>query len=348
MFEPVRRAELPLTIAILSKSINLSGGTGIIEPMSEHASGRAQVITIDEEGAGQRIDNFLFTRLKGVPKSHVYRILRSGEVRVNGGRIKAQRRLDAGDVIRIPPVRLAQRDEQEAPEALVRARLEGRTLFEDDDFVVINKPAGMAVHGGSGLSFGLIEGLRKIRPQARFLELVHRLDRDTSGCLLIAKKRSALRALHESLRSDDQVHKVYLALLAGAWARTQWTVDAPLKKNILQSGERMVRVCSNGKAARTEFRRIRKYAGATLVEARPLTGRTHQIRVHAQAIGHPLAGDERYGDPSSNQSFRRQGLRRLFLHAEELAFSHPRTGRPFQVKAPLEPDLQDFLNRIPA
>ena len=316
--------------------------------MSEHAPGQAQLITIGEEGAGQRIDNFLFTRLKGVPKSHVYRILRSGEVRVNGGRIKVQRRLDRGDVIRIPPVRLAQRDEQQAPEVLIRARLDGRILFEDDDFLVINKPAGMAVHGGSGLSFGLIEGLRKIRPEARFLELVHRLDRDTSGCLLIAKKRSALRVLHELFRSDDQVHKVYLALLAGAWGRTHWTVDAPLKKNILQSGERMVRVCSDGKPARTEFRSIRRYAAATLVEAKPLTGRTHQIRVHAQAIGHPVAGDERYGDPSDNLTFRRQGLRRLFLHAAELVFSHPRTGRPFRVKAPLEAELQDYLNRIPA
>jgi 23S rRNA pseudouridine955/2504/2580 synthase len=322
----------------------------MIEPMSEQSLGasQAQLITIGEESAGQRIDNFLFTRLKGVPKSHVYRILRSGEVRVNGGRIKVQRRLDMGDVIRIPPLRVARRDVEEAPETLIRSRLDGRILFEDDDFLVINKPAGMAVHGGSGLSFGLIEGLRKIRPDARFLELVHRLDRDTSGCLLIAKKRNALRVLHESFRSDDQVHKVYLALLSGVWARIQWTVDAPLKKNILQSGERMVRVHAEGKPARTEFRHVRKYAAATLVEAKPLTGRTHQIRVHAQAIGHPVAGDERYGNPQINQAFRRQGLRRLFLHAAELSFRHPRTGRPFQVKAPLEPELQDYLTRIPA
>ena len=301
-----------------------------------------QWIEVDEESAGQRIDNFLFTRLKGVPKSHVYRILRTGEVRRNGGRIQAQERLGAGDLIRVPPIRVTARDPDRVPEAFVRARLEPRVLYEDDDLLILNKPAGMAVHGGSGLSFGVIEGLREIRSGARFLELVHRLDRDTSGCLLIAKKRSALRSLHEQFRNDE-VKKVYLALLAGAWARTRWIADAPLKKNVLQSGERVVKVAREGKPAVTEFRRKERYANATLVEARPVTGRTHQIRVHAQSMGHPIVGDERYGDETVNRAFRRIGLKRLFLHAAETAFRHPRSGKPIEVKAPLDRDLSEFL-----
>jgi len=301
-----------------------------------------QWIEVDEESAGQRIDNFLFTRLKGVPKSHVYRILRTGEVRRNGGRIQAQERLGAGDLIRVPPIRVTARDPDRVPEAFVRARLEPRVLYEDDDLLILNKPAGMAVHGGSGLSFGVIEGLREIRSGARFLELVHRLDRDTSGCLLIAKKRSALRSLHEQFRNDE-VKKVYLALLAGAWARTRWIADAPLKKNVLRSGERVVKVAREGKPAVTEFRRKERYANATLVEARPVTGRTHQIRVHAQSMGHPIVGDERYGDETVNRAFRRIGLKRLFLHAAETAFRHPRSGKPIEVKAPLDRDLSEFL-----
>lgn len=311
------------------------------------ATSKAFLIEIDEGSAGQRIDNFLFTRLKGVPKSHVYRILRKGEVRVNGGRCQAQRRLALGDSVRIPPIRVAERDEPAVPESFVQQRLESRILHEDEDFLVINKPAGMAVHGGSGLSYGVIEGLRAMRPQAKFLELVHRLDRDTSGCLLIAKKRSALRHLHELFRADHQVKKTYIALLAGAWARKQLLVDAPLKKNILQSGERMVKVAKDGKPARTEFRRVRKFASATLVEANLLTGRTHQIRVHAQSMGHAVACDERYGDEAQNQELRRLGLKRLFLHAAELAFPHPRDNKPFHIKAPLDSELEDFLERLP-
>ncbi|MFZ4700641.1 MAG: 23S rRNA pseudouridine(955/2504/2580) synthase RluC [Candidatus Methylumidiphilus sp.] len=313
---------------------------------NSQTSSKPFFIEIDEEGAGQRIDNFLFTRLKGVPKSHVYRILRKGEVRVNGGRCQAQRRLEAGDKLRIPPVRLAEREERELPETMIQQRLDGRILHEDDDFLVVNKPAGMAVHGGSGLSYGIIEGLRALRPQAKFLELVHRLDRETSGCLLIAKKRSALRHLHEMFREDHQVKKTYIALLSGVWARKSLLVDAPLKKNILQSGERMVKVAKDGKPARTEFRRLRKFASATLVEASPLTGRTHQIRVHALSIGHPIACDERYGDVAQNLEFRKMGLKRLFLHASELAFAHPRDNRPFQIKAALEHELQEFVDRL--
>ncbi len=317
--------------------------------MTEHSqtSNKPQIIDIGEESAGQRIDNFLFTRLKGVPKSHVYRILRTGEVRVNGGRCQAERRLEAGDKLRLPPVRVAEREESTIPQSQVQQRLEGRILHEDEDFLVINKPAGMAVHGGSGLSYGVIEGLRALRPQAKFLELVHRLDRETSGCLLIAKKRSALRHLHDLFREEHQVKKVYVALLAGVWARKSLLVDAPLKKNILQSGERMVKVAKDGKPARTEFRRLRKFAAATLVEASLFTGRTHQIRVHALSIGHPIACDERYGDEALNAEFRKLGLKRLFLHASELAFAHPRDQRPFTIQAPLEPELQHFIESLP-
>jgi 23S rRNA pseudouridine955/2504/2580 synthase len=311
------------------------------------AVSKAILVDIDESSAGQRIDNFLVTRLKGVPKSHIYRILRKGEVRVNGGRCQAQRRLELGDVVRIPPIRLAERDDPVAPGSHVLQRIDSCILYEDDDFLVINKPAGMAVHGGSGLSYGVIEGLRALRPQAKFLELVHRLDRDTSGCLLIAKKRSALRYLHELFRADRQMKKTYVALLAGVWARKQWLVDAPLKKNILQSGERVVKVAKDGKPAQTEFRRLRKFAQATLVEANLLTGRTHQIRVHAQSMGHPVAGDDRYGNEAQNQELRRLGLKRLFLHAAELAFPHPRDQKPFHIKAQLDPELDDFLQQLP-
>ncbi len=307
----------------------------------------AQRITVEAEQAGQRIDNFLITRLKGVPKSHVYRILRNGEVRRNGGRVKAQDRLEAGDILRLPPVRTAERDGQALPLERLRSRIEPRILYEDGDLLVLNKPSGLAVHGGSGLHYGVIEALRELRPLARALELVHRLDRETSGCLLIAKRRSALKALHEQFRDDD-VNKVYVALLAGQWARSRWQVDAPLKKNVLHSGERIVRVARDGKAAVTEFRRLTRYAGATLVEARPITGRTHQIRVHALHMGHPLAGDDRYGDAQVNRSFRQAGLRRLFLHARETTFRHPRTAEPLRVEAPLDDDLARFLTGLPA
>lgn len=309
-------------------------------------SPKPQMLEIGEDSAGQRIDNFLFNRLKGVPKSHVYRILRTGEVRVNGGRCQAQRKLEPGDIIRIPPLRLPQERESSIPEHLVRSRLANRFLFEDDDFLILNKPSGMAVHGGSGLSFGVIEGLRHIRPDCRNLELVHRLDRETSGCLIIAKKRSALRMFHELFRDDHRVEKVYVALLAGVWARKQLSVDAPLKKNILQSGERMVKVASDGKPALTHFRRLRKFDQATLVEANLMTGRTHQIRVHAKTLGHPIIGDDRYGDANTNQLFRELGLKRLFLHAKSLAFAHPRTGKPFAIEAPLDTELETFLDHL--
>ena len=307
---------------------------------------RAQLLQIGEENVGQRVDNFLFNRLKGVPKSHVYRILRTGEVRINGGRSQASRKLDVGDIIRIPPLRLSPQAEIAVPEQLIRSRLSDRVLFEDDDFLVLNKPSGIAVHGGTGLSFGIIEGLRQLRPDIRSLELVHRLDRDTSGCLLIAKKRSALRTFHELFRDDRQITKIYNALLVGVLAKKQTEVNAPLKKNILQSGERMVKVAADGKPATTQFRRLRKFEKATLVEARLLTGRTHQIRVHSKFMGHPILGDDRYGDETANQTFRGLGLKRLFLHAASLSFKHTRTGQPFSVEAPLDQELSDFLEQL--
>ncbi|TAN49913.1 MAG: 23S rRNA pseudouridine(955/2504/2580) synthase RluC [Methylococcaceae bacterium] len=306
---------------------------------------RVQMIEIPAEFAGQRLDNFLFTRLKGVPKSRIYRMLRSGEVRINGSRVRPQDRVQDGDKLRIPPVRVAEREEIALPTELLRKRLDRRILFEDDAVLVLNKPVGMPVHGGSGASFGVIEGLRHLRPEARFLELVHRLDRETSGLLLIAKKRSALRVWHELFR-EDRVEKRYLALLAGAWAHKKLMVDAPLEKNVAQGGERMVRVSRQGKPAQTDFRRLERFSNATLVEAAPVTGRTHQIRVHAAHLGHPIAGDERYGQEESNREFRRLGLKRLFLHAAHLVIAHPVSGVEMRLEAPLEPELENFLKQL--
>lgn len=305
-----------------------------------------QWVDIDAGHAGQRVDNFLLTYLKGVPKSLIYRILRTGEVRRNGGRVKAQDRLEEGDRLRIPPVRTPERDAPVIPVDALRHRIESRILFEDEDLIVLNKPSGIAVHGGSGLSYGVIEALRALRPEAKFLELVHRLDRETSGCLLLAKKRSALKDLHLQFREDD-VNKVYLALLTGQWARSKQMVDAPLKKNVLKSGERMVKVARDGKSAMTNFKAIQKFRDATLVEASPITGRTHQIRVHAQHLGHPLAGDERYGQDAQNRFFKDLGLRRLFLHAKEAGFRHPRSGVPMKIEAPLDEELERFLKGLP-
>ncbi|HEY3698534.1 MAG TPA: 23S rRNA pseudouridine(955/2504/2580) synthase RluC, partial [Spongiibacteraceae bacterium] len=279
-----------------------------------------RLVAIDANSDGQRVDNFLLRELKGVPKSRIYNLLRRGEVRVNKGRVKAEYRLQSGDQVRIPPLRMAAMDAA-APNvsSALSDRLAAAILFEDEALLVIDKPVGLAVHGGSGVSLGLIEALRVMRPQARFLELVHRLDRDTSGCIMVAKKRSALLTLHTALRGDG-IDKRYLALAAGIWPRNRTRVEAPLEKNTLRSGERVVRVSTEGKPAQTNFTVLESFAGATLIEAAPLTGRTHQIRVHAQYAGHPLAGDEKYGEKETNAHFRELGLRRLFLHAHTLAF----------------------------
>jgi len=270
-----------------------------------------QMLEVAPELAGQRIDNFLRTQLRGVPKTLIYRILRKGEVRVNKGRVKPEYKLQAGDLVRVPPLRLAERDEPEPLAQGLLERLEAAIVYEDKALIVLNKPAGIAVHGGSGLSYGVIEALRQLRQDAKELELVHRLDRDTSGLLMIAKKRSMLRHLHQALRGDG-VDKRYMALVRGRWETSKKQVNAPLLKNTLRSGERMVEVTEDGKEALTLFRVLRRFGDfATLVEARPVTGRTHQIRVHARHAGHSIAGDSKYGDEEFTREIRELGGKRL-------------------------------------
>lgn len=316
--------------------------------MSQSSNTRpaARHVQIGEDQAGQRIDNFLLTHLKGVPKSHVYRILRTGQVRINGGRAGANRKLATGDIIRVPPVRMTGAEETPStcPEPL-RRRLEASILFEDSELLVLDKPSGIAVHGGSGLAFGVIEGLRLLHGSSKFLELVHRLDRDTSGCLVIAKKRSALRRLHEQFR-ENQVQKTYVALLSGQWNESERTIDVPLEKNVLQSGERLVKASSGGKPAVTHFRREAELGRWTLVRARPETGRTHQIRVHAKSMGYPIAGDERYCPAEDLLEARAMGLRRLFLHAEQLVILHPADGRRLVLDAPVGEELLQVVDRL--
>ncbi len=301
-----------------------------------------QYLTIDSEHAGQRLDNFLRTRCKDLPKSHLYRIIRKGEVRVNKKRADPDYRLITGDIIRVPPLRLTV-NIPAIPKTKTIAALESQILFEDAGLIVVNKPSGMAVHGGSGISLGVIETLRASRPQQKYLELVHRLDRDTSGCLLIAKKSSVLRDIHELLRMG-KVTKTYLLLVEGAWPVRIKNVTAPLQKNQLQSGERMVNVDEQGKEAHTKFCIIEKFSQATLVEAQPLTGRTHQIRVHAVHAGHPIIGDDKYGKKEINKLFRAYGCHRLFLHALSLKLVMPSTGQTFFVTADLPDDLQKCLS----
>ncbi|HBO22757.1 23S rRNA pseudouridine(955/2504/2580) synthase RluC [Providencia sp.] len=305
-------------------------------------------IDISDDEAGQRIDNFLLARLKGVPKSMIYRIIRKGEVRVNKGRIKPEYKLLDGDQVRVPPVRVAERENAPVSAKLDKvAALADCILYEDESILVINKPSGTAVHGGSGLSFGVIEGLRALRPEARFLELVHRLDRDTSGILLVAKKRSALRALHEQLRLK-QMQKDYLALVRGNWPSHIKVIQAPLLKNILQSGERVVRVNSEGKPSETRFKVEERFDNVTLIKASPVTGRTHQIRVHTLHAGHPIAFDDRYGDKQFDSQLADTGLKRLFLHASSLRFTHPKTGEEMQIQAPLDVKLSNCLKALRA
>ncbi len=303
-----------------------------------------QYLTVDVDDSGQRLDNFLMRSLKGVPKTRLYRALRKGEIRVNKGRVKADYRLVAGDSVRIPPLRQSAPGEVPAIPRYWAGLLQQRIVYEDGDLLVINKPSGLAVHGGSGLSFGLIEGLRQLRPDDRYLELVHRLDRDTSGLILIARRPAVLRELHRQLR-DDEVDKRYLALVWGDWPRSRRLVDAPLEKNVLKSGERLVRVAREGRRAATEFAVLERFGKATLVEAKPITGRTHQIRVHAQLAGHPLLGDDKYGDERCESLCRELGLKRLFLHARSLRFALPGTGR-LELQAALDKDLEIILDKL--
>ena len=305
-------------------------------------------LVVGEEAEGQRIDNFLLKVLKGVPKSHVYRILRSGEVRVDGCRVGPDRRLASGNRLRVPPIRAVARSTR-AGTAPAGAGAIPPILFEDDALIAVDKPAGLAVHGGSGISYGLIERLRQARPEARFLELVHRLDRDTSGVLLVAKKRAALVGLHAQLR-EGRMDKRYFVLVRGKWRDAVRAVELSLTKFVTGEGERRVRVEHEGRAARTVFRLLRKWPDAepplALLEAELDTGRTHQIRVHLTHIGFPLAGDDKYGDFAWNKTLARQGLKRMFLHAHRLRFVHPATGEEIIVESPLPPELSRFVARL--
>jgi 23S rRNA pseudouridine955/2504/2580 synthase len=304
-------------------------------------------LTIGVDAEGQRIDNFLIRTLKGVPKSHIYRILRSGEVRINKRRARPDTRLAPGDTVRIPPVRAA------APKSIAKPtagrKFKPNILFEDDALIAIDKPAGLAVHGGSGIALGLIEQLRQARPDARFLELVHRLDRETSGVLLVAKRRSALTVLHAQLRAGE-VDKRYLALVRGPWRDAMRTVSVPLHKFSTREGERRVRAEDAGRAAVTIFRRERIWPAhqppLALLEAELQTGRTHQIRVHLAHIGHPLAGDDKYGDFAWNRELAREGLKRMFLHARRLSFVHPASGKTMEVASPVPGELGDYIGLV--
>ena len=320
-----------------------SGKTGEKKAPATHTQvlPQAQFVTITEEEAGQRIDNYLLRVCKGVPKSHIYRILRSGEVRVNKGRIDQLYRLNEGDVVRIPPVRVAEKQDSAVPAA------EFPIIYEDAHLLVVDKPAGVAVHGGSGVSFGVIEQLRASRPDAKFLELVHRLDRETSGLLLLAKKRSALTSLHDQMR-DGLTDKRYLTLCVGDWKNKRQHVKLALHKYTLADGERRVRVQADGQPSHTVFTLLKKFPEFALLEAELKTGRTHQIRVHLASSGFPIAGDDKYGDFALNKALQkatdaRGALKRMFLHAHQITFTHPETGKVMTLNAPLAAECEKFL-----
>jgi len=300
-------------------------------------------VEVDAAGEGQRVDNFLLRVCKGVPRSHIYRVLRTGEVRVNSRRVEATYRLQPGDRVRIPPLRVAAR-----PRAVVPPKAPlPPVVLEDESLLVVDKPPGLAVHGGSGISFGVIERFRAARPQAKFLELAHRLDRDTSGLLVLAKKRSALTALHAALR-EGRVHKYYLALVLGRWREDERSVNLPLKKYVTHSGERRVSVHREGRESQTVFRKEKSLRDYTLLSADLLTGRTHQIRVQLAHLGFPIAGDDKYGDFERNRELAKQGLGRLFLHAGRLEFLHPASGKPVKLESALPEPLSRFLKSLPA
>ena len=302
-------------------------------------------LTVDEESAGQRLDNFLIRHLKGVPKTHIYRIIRSGEVRVNKGRASADTRIETGDVVRLPPVRISDKVAEKA--ARPAPGREFPLLLEDDALMAIDKPSGVAVHGGSGVSFGVIEQLRQARPLAKLLELVHRLDRETSGILLVAKKRSALKHLQDQFR-ERETGKTYLALVQGSWPEKLKVIDSALHKFLLPDGERRVKITSNedpdGMRSITLVKVAERLVGCTLLEVTIKTGRTHQIRVHLASEGHPIAGDDKYGDFEWNKALQKQGLKRMFLHAWRLQFSHPVTGKRVELKSNLPSELQLYVN----
>lgn len=299
-----------------------------------------------EGDVGQRLDNFLMRVFRAVPKSHVYRVLRKGEVRVNGKRAKPETRIALGDRIRIPPIRVGSEPQESKPSISLQSFISTAIIHEDRDLLIINKPAGVAVHGGSGLAFGVIEALRAARPELTELELVHRLDRDTSGVLVLAKRRAALREMHAALR-EREMTKRYLSLVCGRWGLGKKTLDLPLLTNQKQGGERMVRVHPEGQSAHSIFVPKQHFGRlATLMDIEIGTGRTHQIRVHAAYAGHPVAGDEKYGDKACNDSLRPFGLKRMFLHAQSLQFVRPGTSEQFMIAAPLSDELQSVLNKL--
>ncbi|MBI3545509.1 MAG: RluA family pseudouridine synthase [Gammaproteobacteria bacterium] len=303
-------------------------------------------VEIDDSRAGQRLDNFLIATLKGVPRSHIYRILRKGEVRINRGRVKPDYRLEPGDMVRIPPLRLsAPSDIDPAQTAEKFAWLQQRILYEDDDLMVVNKPSGLPVHSGSGVNIGLIEALRHVRAQDASLELAHRLDRETSGCLVVTKTRPAMLAMHRLLRHGG-IEKHYLALVQGAWRGGAREINVALEKNRPNANEHMVEVSDDGKEAISVFIPHQRLRIATLMEIKLLTGRTHQARVHAAHLGHPIAGDDKYGDREFNRRLHRLGLRRLFLHAQRLTFAHPQSGSKIDIEAPLPDELSLLLERL--
>lgn len=308
-------------------------------------------LTVSQDESGQRIDNFLLTKLKGVPRPRIYKILRKGEIRVNKGRVKPTYRIQMNDVVRIPPnlnILSANNDNKARINKALLKTLEQRILYEDEGLLIINKPSGLAVHGGSGLGYGLIEVARALRPDCRSLELVHRLDRETSGCIILSKKRSILRELHSLLRGEQgkSIDKKYLALVDGKWHGKQHIINAALKKNVLRSGERIVRVSSEGKPSETRVKIIRQFQSATLIEAVPVTGRTHQIRVHCQYAGHPILGDQRYGNEASNMCSKQYRVKRLFLHAKSLKFKLALSNQEIDVYAPLDEDLEQVLDKL--
>jgi 23S rRNA pseudouridine955/2504/2580 synthase len=317
------------------------------EPRASQGGARVTYLEAGSGDAGQRLDNFLARVLKDVPRSLIYRILRTGEVRVNKGRARPDYRLIEGDRIRLPPLqRRAAQAPVKAPSKSLRDFVSAAVIYEDDELIVVNKPAGVAVHGGSGLSFGVIEALRATHPQLQELELVHRLDRETSGCLLVAKRRSVLRQLHALLR-EREMEKRYLALVVGRWPFGTKTIDLPLKTNLKQGGERVVRVHAQGQQAVTTFKPVQHFGKlATLLDVSLGTGRTHQIRVHAAHAGHPIAGDEKYGDRERDAKLGPYGLQRMFLHAHALSFERGPGRGPFSVTAPLPAELQSVLDRL--
>ena len=304
-------------------------------------------VVVDEDNHGQRVDNYLMAQIRDVPRSIIYRIIRKGEVRVNKGRVKPDTRLNTGDEVRIPPVTRKEKPAQVVPGSRVQGVMQDAVVFENDQMLVVNKPSGIAVHGGSGLDFGLIEVLRAARPEARFLELVHRLDRDTSGLVMVAKKRSALRYLQDELR-HKRIRKHYHALVAGDWPGAVRKVSEPLLRFELGSGERRVRVDEAGKDSLTRFRVLDSFSEYTLVEASPVTGRTHQIRVHSAWAGHPIAGDDKYMDDVSLRAFRSAGGQRLMLHARALDFTLPSTGEPVHLEAPYDEAFSELMAKLAA